>query len=524
MTSTARAAPALVALASTALALAACGGGGDGDEGPTEPPENRAPDVNIESPPTGSTFDEGEQVTFEGSAVDPERGSLGGDALVWSSDQDGELGTGIAVQVADLSAGDHRITLEATDPEGATGSDQISISVVPEAPADQPELRPSGFAVLPGGALTDETVAVAGRVRNAGGVDAGAFDWRITLEGTEVASGRVDGLAAGDSIDLPRTTGLGPFAAGTRTARLEVDTGDEVDEASEADNVAEDLLAIHPPGMSVELRFIASASDSQRTAFEEAASRWEGLLPGDLRDVAVDSFDTSQCIEGGPTITEDIDDLEIVVRLDSIDGEGDVLGRAGPCGVRTTPPQTVAVGIMEFDTADIENVRRDGQLDELVVHEMGHVLGFGTLWLDRGLVADTGTTDPIYLGRQGREAFVEVDGDAYDGRPVPVEGFGGQGTALGHWRETELQDELMTGFLDDGDNPLSVLSVDAMGDLKYATDPSGADPYTFPAARGGALRIGSGGAGAWEERLDAPLFGLDPETGRVELIRPARRP
>lgn len=514
-----RAFPAIVALA--AAALAGCGGGGD--EGPTEP-ENRPPDVTIDEPATGSTFDEGETVTFEGSAVDPDQGTLGGDALVWSSDLDGRLGTGTTLDAPALSAGDHEITLEATDAEGATDSDQISLAIVSDTPSERADLRPSGFAVLPGGALDDETVAVVGRVRNAGGADAGGFDWTITLDGTEVASGRVDSLAAGDSTDLPRTTDLGPFAPGTATARLEVDTGDEVDEASEADNVAEDLLAVYSRGMEIVLRFITEPTDAQRQAFEDAADRWEGLLPGDLRTIRPDSFDTSQCVEGGPTLTEEIDDLEIVVRLDSIDGEGSVLGRAGPCGIRTSPPRTVAVGIMEFDTADIENVRRDGQLDQLVLHEMGHVLGLGTLWGDRGLVADTATDDPFYVGRQGREAFLDVDGDVYDGDHVPVEGFGGEGTALGHWRETELEDELMTGFLNDGDNPLSVLSVDAMGDLKYATDRSGADAYTFPAARSGVgLRIGPGGGG-WEERIDAPLFGIDPETGRVRMIRPAGRP
>lgn len=501
--------------AACALVVAGCGG-----DGATEP--NQPPDVSIVEPATGSTFDAGETVAFQGSAVDPEEGDLGGSALVWSSDRDGQLGTGTTVETSSLSVGDHRITLEATDGDGATGSDEASVAVVSEGPSDRAELRSARLAALPGGALVDETVDVIAGVENAGGVDAGAFDWRITVDGSEVASGRVDGIAAGDSASLPRVEGLGPFAAGNHTVRLEIDTGDEVDEASEADNVAEDVLPVYERGMDIVLRFVTEPTDEQRQIFESAVARWEGLVPGDLRDVAVDSFDTSQCVDGGPTLTEPIDDLEIVVRLDSIDGEGGVLGRAGPCGVRTSPPRTVAVGAMEFDTADV-----DQDFEPTAVHEVGHVLGFGTLWTGQNrtdLVADTATDEPFFTGPQAREAFVEVGGDAYAGDPVPVEGFGGEGTALGHWSETEFQNELMTGFINQGSNPLSVVSVAAMGDLDYATDPSGADAYTFPAARGGGLRAGPGAAGAWEERLGAPLFGLDPETGRVELLRPERRP
>ena len=514
----------LVLAASAGVALAGCGGGGDG--GPTEP-VNEPPEASISAPATGSSFQEGTVVTLEGSATDPEQGQLGGDALVWSSDVDGQLGTGIEVEAPRLSPGDHEITLEATDNEGATGSDQIMISVVSDAPSDQAELRAAQLDALPGGALTDQTVDIAARVRNVGGVAAGAFDWRILLDGSEVASGRVDGIPARDSVELPRAEDLGPFAAGSQTVRLEVDTGDEVDEASEADNVAESVLAVYPPGMDIELRFVTTVTDSQRPAFEDAADRWQELLPGDLPDVQLseqNSFDTSQCVDGGPTLEENFDDMIIVVRLDSIDGSGGVLGQAGPCGIRQTPDETVAVGAMEFDTADVEDLRRNGQLDQVILHEMGHVLGFGTLWTGRGLVEDAETGDPFFPGRQGRQAFLEVGGDAYQGVPVPVEGFGGAGTALGHWRETEFQDELMTGFIGSGENPLSILSVASMGDLNYATDASGADAYTFPAARSGGLRAGPSTAVPWERRLPAPLFGIDPETGDVELLQPVRRP
>ena len=100
----------------------------------------------------------------------------------------------------------------------------------------------------------------------------------------------------------------------------------------------------------------------------------------------------------------------------------------------------------------------------------------------------------------------------------------GSGTALGHWSEPDLQDELMTGFINSGSDPFSLISVASMGDLKYATDPGESDAYTFPAARNGGLRGAPGPPYGWERAPQAPLFSIDPATGRVERIRDVRVP
>src|SRR5262245_64879246 len=94
---------------------------------------------------------------------------------------------------------------------------------------------------------------------------------------------------------------------------------------------------------------------------------------------------------------------------------------------------------------------------------MGYVLGFGLFWSDMGLLADASRppvngTDPHFTGNAALEAFDAVGGVAYRGAKVPVENMGGPGTADVHWRESVLGDELMTGFIDPGSNPLSVVS------------------------------------------------------------------
>jgi len=68
-------------------------------------------------------------VAFEGSGEDEEDGTLTGGALEWSSDLDGTLGTGETITTSSLTAGTHAVTLTATDSEGATDTDEISITV-----------------------------------------------------------------------------------------------------------------------------------------------------------------------------------------------------------------------------------------------------------------------------------------------------------------------------------------------------------------------------------------------------------
>ena len=68
--------------------------------------------------------------------------------------------------------------------------------------------------------------------------------------------------------------------------------------------------------------------------------------------------------------------------------------------------------------------------------------------------------------------------------PVPIETEGGPGTAEGHWSERVFDNELMTGWLDSGTNPISRLTIASMADLGYVVDMSKADAVQLAAVRG----------------------------------------
>lgn len=97
---------------------------------PTGPPI-----VQIITPVNLSVFSPNQTITFRGQAQDAQDGELTGDSLVWSSDKDGELGTGnILTKILSGPAPtsefrDHTITLTAKDSDGNSASSKISVSV-----------------------------------------------------------------------------------------------------------------------------------------------------------------------------------------------------------------------------------------------------------------------------------------------------------------------------------------------------------------------------------------------------------
>ena len=234
-------------------------------------------------------------------------------------------------------------------------------------------------------------------------------------------------------------------------------------------------------GYNIELRFRSAVTERQRLAFERAVLKWSRVVTGDQVDIALSvTAASSGCY---PNMNETVDDLIIYVDLSPIDGVGGTLGQAGPCLIRNGNRLSL-VGQMKFDDADLGNMESNNTLDDVIVHEMGHVLGIGTLWTQfTGLLVGSvasGGTDPYFTGTNARAAFAAAGGAVYTGNPVPVENTGGPGTRDGHWRETVLRTELMTGFVSASGNPMSAITIASLQDMGYAVNFGAADSYGVP--------------------------------------------
>src|SRR5690606_17165913 len=274
----------------------------------------------------------------------------------------------------------------------------------------------------------------------------------------------------------------------------------EVVTSSDTSETSSESTAVpqKPSEFDITLEFLGNASqlsDSVRAAFLEAEAFWENVIVGDLPDVEV-RFRQACVAEQGAYVEGTIDDLHIFVAARNIDGVDGVLGAAGPCLSHASRNNLPLAGYMEFDTADLQRYANEGRLDEIIIHEMGHVLGFGgVLW---GFPQDSLGGEPFlanptdvqrndpsppdthFIGPHAMAEFDAIGGTAYTGAKVPVENIGGAGTANGHWREEVMGNELMTSFMTNREGVLSTVTIAALEDMGYTVNYDAADNYVWP--------------------------------------------
>lgn len=256
--------------------------------------------------------------------------------------------------------------------------------------------------------------------------------------------------------------------------------------------VAVSLSCQEPPesayGMEIVFVNESSFTASQRQAVLDAAARWSEVVTGDLPSVTVSSG-TKLCPDTGienvswPRYGGTIDDLLVFVAMADMDGENGTIGYGGPCRIRSGSELPYA-GRLALDVDDVDSLEARGLLETTALHEMGHVLGIGTMWsvLSRDLVDPAcpppdGGPEPRFTGADATDAHVHVGGS---GHPY-VEGDGPVGTACGHWDNDRYGHELMTGYLS-ANAALSRVTIGSLADLGYQVDLGAADAYTVPAA------------------------------------------
>ena len=227
-----------------------------------------------------------------------------------------------------------------------------------------------------------------------------------------------------------------------------------------------ELVYVHPRALTL----------AQKALVRQAADRWEEVIRGDLRDVNFASNPLNRWL-GSPMnatirVNDQIDDLRIFVGVQPMDEE--VMATGGPFMTRTgSGLPVVAAFVLNPDV--LEGWMPDDDLYALILHEMGHCLGFGTIWKNLGLLKEP-FADTYFSGFQARQAFDQLGGRAYRGRKVPVEQDGS-----GHWRTSVFGDELMiSGWVWPYRTPLSEITVASLADLGYEVNLDAADTYWVP--------------------------------------------
>eukprot|EP00924_Labyrinthula_sp_SR-Ha-C_P000625 snap_masked-scaffold_27-processed-gene-4.47-mRNA-1 protein AED:1.00 eAED:1.00 QI:0/0/0/0/1/1/2/0/469 len=285
------------------------------------------------------------------------------------------------------------------------------------------------------------------------------------------------------------------------------------------------------PGDYISVVFDSTPNSADCIAFMRAASRLSIAVAETFNDINFSpdsSFHLSEVcgLTGNfdPVVFpafENIQDLTIVALLDSIDGSGGTLAAAGPCIISTAFELPLA-GVMIFDTDDTAALSTFGKLEDVVLHEMMHVLGFGSMWSPvpdgaGGFITSTdvlsdevyvingfgeivsrnSNNQPKFTGSSGIEEFEELTGEAESFVPVQGVRVGGQvifnvfndegrGSVDSHIDKDTFQDELMTFSVDvqgGRSSPLSEMSLRMLEDIGYEVNVAVADSYSLESRR-----------------------------------------
>ena len=257
-------------------------------------------------------------------------------------------------------------------------------------------------------------------------------------------------------------------------------------------------------GFNIELVFPNdSYTPSQKAMHREAADRWEAIITGDLPDQDLSlpgwTFDTEDLFfqEWWEEHWKDRMGVERIVVDDSVDdlrifigshfGSSSSLGIGGTAWRRVDSDSLPIVSMISMNKTALDT-EPYGYMMDVILHEIGHALGFGTIWRDKSLLhnpsAENAGADSYFSGLNAISAFNRAGGNGYTGRKVPVENDVDTEPSArdSHWREKVFGDEVMSTYPHAalGREALSAITLAAMEDLGYQVDMSQADSYSLP--------------------------------------------
>ena len=385
------------------------------------------------------------------------------------------------------AVGTYRMTYRATDEKELSATLKFTVTVIGEIgdrPATATVIRPGSpirGRLEPGTDAHYFKVEVQSPARLIAATDSNQrfADTVVSIEGVPGHEPNTQ-----DSIDAVQEVAPGTY-------HIRVQLHPDGSRSSREYALAVWLLGPENDSFDIDVRYVGERVPpvATETVIENAVRRWERILRENGATAGqIVASSQWQCRDTVPPFGAYIDDLLIYVYLEPLDGPA---GRGGPCFSRSAQadgaPGLPYMGSMWFDPKHLSAE----SLHFTARHEIGHVLGFGTVWDRFGYLQDpaTGTAsqppDTHFSGALAIAAFERVGGASYRGAKVPVENDTARypGAEDSHWRESVFGDELMTGGVRGGRGtfePLSRVTVASLADLGYAVNYAAADAFRLP--------------------------------------------
>ena len=227
-------------------------------------------------------------------------------------------------------------------------------------------------------------------------------------------------------------------------------------------------------------------TEVHKVLIQSAARRWEAMITDDLPDM---SFRSESVNEYSPflgarvRISDVVDDVRIFFRVKTL--ANNTAGSAWVSWLRREGKLPIVAELV----IDPDHLDSD-YFYQLVQHEIGHCLGFGSIWSNLDLLkrpSSSGFSDPYFAGKTAHTRYLSLLGwpDDWEDTFPPVQAGGDDS----HWRTAVFGDELMVrGWVSPYNATISSLTLSSMRDLGYEVNWFAADErYVLPSPQAGKV-------------------------------------
>ena len=212
----------------------------------------------------------------------------------------------------------------------------------------------------------------------------------------------------------------------------------------------------------ITVEFGEGFNEEWRQAILHSVARWEQVITAD--------YPSSNASLAGCGIAHEVSVDDLLIHFEWQARTGEIGGAAQVCGTVATPgfpAERPNAGVVQMNSTryDTQRITDFIEVDRVVLHEVGHVLGIGTIWRDSGYVTQVGA-QMQFTGPNAVNAFRQRYPES-TGVPLESDSY--------HWGDA-VRDELMrAGGNRAQNNKITEVSIGALHDLGYSVSYEQAD-------------------------------------------------